>query len=82
VALVETDVTEESIASIIRVKRISGLNVLSWLIIFGVMMEAICSPETSALTRSTKCNIPEDEIFHSHRCENLKSYIELTCWAL
>jgi hypothetical protein len=26
--------------------------------------------------------IPEDEILHSHRCENLKSYIALTGWAL
>jgi hypothetical protein len=26
--------------------------------------------------------IPEEEILHSHRRENLKSYIELTCWTL
>jgi hypothetical protein len=26
--------------------------------------------------------IPEDDILHSHRCENLKSYIALTGWAL
>jgi hypothetical protein len=26
--------------------------------------------------------IPEDDILHSHRRENLKSYIELTGWAL
>jgi hypothetical protein len=25
---------------------------------------------------------PEDGILHSHRCENLKSYIALTGWAL
>jgi hypothetical protein len=24
--------------------------------------------------------IPEDSILHSHRCENLKSYITLTDW--
>jgi hypothetical protein len=26
--------------------------------------------------------IPEDDILHSHSCENLKSYIALTGWAL
>jgi hypothetical protein len=26
--------------------------------------------------------IPEDDILHSHGCENLKSYIALTGWAL
>jgi hypothetical protein len=27
------------------------------------------------LTRATRPNIPEDTIFHSHRSENIKSYI-------
>jgi hypothetical protein len=26
--------------------------------------------------------IPKDDILHSHRRENLRSYIELTGWAL
>jgi hypothetical protein len=30
------------------------------------------------LTRATRRNIPEDTILHSHRQENLKSYIALT----
>jgi hypothetical protein len=35
------------------------------------------------LTRATQRNIPEDPILHSHRLENLKSYIVatyLTCY--
>jgi hypothetical protein len=38
-------------------------------------MEAIHSPETSVHTRSTRRHIPEDGILHSHRREDLKSYI-------
>jgi hypothetical protein len=38
-------------------------------------MDAIRSSETLAHTRSTRRHIPEDAILHSHRRENLKSYI-------
>jgi hypothetical protein len=31
---------------------------------------------TSIHTRTTRRHIPEDGILHSHRCENLKSYME------
>jgi hypothetical protein len=70
VTLVRTDVSEERIASI-RAKRISAgvhqllvtANVVpSSLILFTLMMEAICCSETSVLTRSTRRHIPEDVI--------------------
>jgi hypothetical protein len=38
--------------------------------------------QTSVLTRAARRNIPEDDIHHSHRRENLKSYIALTDWTL
>jgi hypothetical protein len=47
-------------------------------ILVTMMMEALSSSETSILIRTTRRNIPEDCILHSHRRENLKSYIALT----
>jgi hypothetical protein len=46
------------------------------------MIWALSSCESSVLTRSTRRNIPEDAILHSHSHENLKSYIALTDWSL
>jgi hypothetical protein len=106
VALVRTVVSEEHIASIIRLTRIGALGttlavssnrrytiellrsvlrllvtanvVLSLLILVTLIMDAIISSEMSVLSRATLCNIPEYDILHSHRRENLKSCISLT----
>jgi hypothetical protein len=42
------------------------------------MMMALNSFEASVFTRTTRRNIPEDGILHSHCRENLNSYIALT----
>jgi hypothetical protein len=79
VAPVRTDVSEERFAAIIRLERISDLGTTTS---FILMTEAIRYFETSVLTRATRRYIPEYGILHSHRRENLRSYIALTGWAL
>jgi hypothetical protein len=51
-------------------------------ILVTLIMEAIRSSETTVHTKATVRYIPEDDILHSHRHENLKSYIALTGWNL
>jgi hypothetical protein len=91
VALVGIDAPDELSASFIRVKRIGELGTTLALtsnrrtlrrntlpsspILVTLTKEALRISETSVLTRTTRRNIPEDTIFHSRRCENLKSYI-------
>jgi hypothetical protein len=51
-------------------------------------MEAVCSSETSVITWSTRCHIPEDGFLRSHRREKpqilrninrLDSVVEMQC---
>jgi hypothetical protein len=87
VALVRTGISEELRASIIKVTRIGELGIRLAVTsnrrrLRRNTIQALSSSETSVLTRATRRNIPEDAILHSHRRENLKSYIVLTDWSL
>jgi hypothetical protein len=44
-------------------------------ILSGLMIKAIPSSETSVLKRGARPHITEDGILHSHRRENLCSYV-------
>jgi hypothetical protein len=66
VALVRTDVSEEPGASI-RVTRIGELGIT----------QAATSNRRTLRRKPHGVNIPEDTFLHSHRRENLKSYIIL-----
>jgi hypothetical protein len=87
VALVRTDISEQLSAYLIFLRSVRRMLVTASFvpsspILFTLMKEALRTSETPVLTRATRRNIPEDTILNSHRRENLKSYIALTCWTL
>jgi hypothetical protein len=65
-----------------RVDRDIANGVPCSLILLTLMMDAVRSSEMSVLTRATWRHIPEDSILHSHRCDNLKSYIVLNIYLI
>jgi hypothetical protein len=94
VALVITDISEECITSIIRLTIIGELCIaflhsVLWLlvtvnvvptspILVTPMMEAVCSSETTVLTRAIQRNIPED-IFHVHSISSQHALVASYC---
>jgi hypothetical protein len=74
VALARTDDSEEYSASIITVflrslnRLLVTANVVPSLLVLVTLII-----ETSVLIRTTRCNLPEDGILHSHCSENLRS---------
>jgi hypothetical protein len=56
-----------------RTELLVSANIVpSSLIASTLLTKELRSSETSALTRATRRHIPEDDILHSHRRENLK----------
>jgi hypothetical protein len=81
VVLVRTDVSGELHRSVRRL-LVTASVVPSSQILVTLMTEALSSSETSVLKTATRRNIPEDGILHSHRRENLISYLALSGWTL
>jgi hypothetical protein len=96
VAPVRTDVSEERIASIIRMTRIGELGTTlavtsnrHMLLVTDIhsspipvtpMMKALHSSKTSVLTKATLHNITEDGIFHFEDCFGCSRILQATRW--
>jgi hypothetical protein len=78
VALVRTDISEERIAYIFGVTKVGELETTLAVTSNRSTLRRSTehSSETSFFTKTSRHHIPEDGIFHSHRREKLKSYIE------
>jgi hypothetical protein len=73
-AVLTTDAQSVFLRSVRRL-LITGNDVPSSPTLVTMMMQALSSSETSVFTRATRRSITEDAVLHSHRRENLKSYI-------
>jgi hypothetical protein len=81
VAFVRTEVSEENVTSIIRVKRISELRTLAVTNI-PLIMEEIRSSETSFIARATRRHISKEDIPNSYSRGSPEAYVALIGWAL
>jgi hypothetical protein len=85
-ALVRTDVSEERIAFIIRVKIVGELGMLAVTSNRSMLLTDSCHPDDSGYMfsrnatylKATRRNIPEDIILQSHSRGILKSYMAIT----
>jgi hypothetical protein len=82
VCLLRTDVSELRIVSILSVAKKSVSSSLSGSRFSSALRKETTHSSDPFLTRPTRPNIPENNILHSRRCENFKSPIVLTAWAL
>jgi hypothetical protein len=72
-----TSSCEEILLRSVRRLLVAACVVLSSPILVTLMKDALGFSETSALTRGSRRNTPEDTFLLSHRRENLKSYIPM-----